>query len=119
MRKLAFSVGIMSIVAFTSAANAACYGSSSYQNCTDDYGNSYSVQRYGNTTQLNGYNSQTGSSWNQNSQTIGNTTYHNGTSADGNNWNMTQQRIGNNTFYSGTDSNGNSINKTCNQFGCF
>ena len=97
--------------AFSAAVSATCTGTDSFQTCYDaTSGNSYQVQRYGNTTQMNGYNAGTGSTWNQTSQTIGNTTFHNGTSADGSSWNSTQQEIGGTTFYNGTDSQGNSFN---------
>ncbi len=97
---------------------AGCVGSGSFQTCTDDSGNSYSVQRIGNTTYTNGHNASTGSNWSQNSTTIGNTTFHNGRSADGDTWNGTSTRIGGSTFNSGTDSDGNFYNSTCTQFGC-
>ncbi|WP_404377847.1 hypothetical protein [Vreelandella aquamarina] len=100
-------------------AQSNCYGSDSYQTCYDTQsGNNYNIQRYGNTTSLQGSNPRTGSTWNQNSQTIGNTTYHNGTSASGNTWNGTSTRIGGTTFHQGTDSDGNYYNRTCNQYGC-
>src|SRR5690606_22437277 len=38
-------------------------------------GNDYTVQRFGNTTMMNGYNAQTGNSWSQNSQTFGGFTH--------------------------------------------
>lgn len=98
---------------------AACFGTGAYQTCTDDSGNTYNVQRYGNTTNVQGFNPSTGSSWNQNSNTIGNTTYHNGTAADGGSWNGTSTRIGGTTYNSGTDSDGNYYQSTCNQFGCY
>lgn len=103
---------------FASTASATCVGSGSLQTCSDNSGNTYTVNRLGSTTYLNGNNSRTGSTWNQTSQTIGSTTFHNGTSSDGNSWNSTQQRIGNSTFINGTDSKGNTFNKVCNQYGC-
>lgn len=99
--------------------NAACYGSGAYQTCNDNAGNSYNVQRFGNTTQVQGTNAQTGSNWNQTTQTIGNTTFHNGTAADGSSWNGTSQNIGGTTFHRGTDSDGNAYSKTCNAHGCY
>lgn len=116
MKKLiaAFALTIATPVAF-----AACYGTGSFQTCNDMSGNTYNVQRFGNTTNMQGYNAGTGSSWSQTSQQIGNTTIHSGTSASGNAWHGTSQQIGNSTIYNGVDSNGNVYNKTCNQFGCF
>jgi hypothetical protein len=100
------------------SAAAGCIGSGSFQTCTDSSGNSYSVNRIGNTTFTNGYNSDTGSTWNQTSTTIGNTTFHNGTAADGGTWHGTSTKIGDMTINSGTDSNGNSYHSTCTKYGC-
>jgi hypothetical protein len=36
-------------------SSAACLGSGSFQTCYDNSGNSYSVQRFGNQTNMNGY----------------------------------------------------------------
>jgi hypothetical protein len=99
-------------------AEAACFGSGAFKSCYDDSGNSYTIQKFGNTTAMQGYNSRTGSTWSQDSSTFGNTTITNGRSADGDSWNMQQQRIGNSTFYSGQDSDGNSFSGTCGAFGC-
>ncbi|MCO6390549.1 hypothetical protein GTW25_05850 [Aliihoeflea aestuarii] len=107
------------LMAVTTSSYAACYGTGNYQRCSDNSGNSYSVQRYGNTTNLRGYNSNTGSSWSQNSQHLGNSTFTRGYDADGNSWNSTTQRIGDSSFTRGMDSDGNSFSRTCNSFGCF
>ncbi|GHA67563.1 hypothetical protein GCM10007086_46120 [Photobacterium aphoticum] len=115
MKKLFFT--LLLTLPMTSHAN--CIGSESFKTCYDDSGNTYSVQKYGNSTTVHGSNSRTGSTWNQTSTTIGNSTFTNGTSADGNSWNSTTNRIGNSTFTSGTDSNGNSFSSTCNEFGCY
>jgi hypothetical protein len=98
-------------------ANATCFGSNSFQSCNDNSGNSYTVQRFGNQTMMNGYNGNTGSMWSQNSMTFGNTTLHNGFT-NGNPWNMTDQRMGTMRSIYGTDSRGNSFNYLCTQFGC-
>lgn len=117
MRKLIPAV--LLAFAFTAPiASAGCVGSGSYQTCSDSSGNNYNVQRYGNTTNVQGYNSNTGSTWNQRSTNIGNTTYHNGTSANGNNWSGRSTHIGGTTFNSGIDSSGKPYSSTCNQFGC-
>lgn len=104
----------------SSSMYASCYGTGNIYTCNDNSGNSYNVQKFGNTTQVQGYNPNTGSSWNQTSQTYGNTTYSNGTASNGNMWNQTTIRngsVGTTTF--GTDSEGNAFNKSCNQFGCY
>jgi transcriptional regulator with XRE-family HTH domain len=98
-------------------AVASCYGSDSFQTCTDESGNTYNVQRFGNTTHMQGSNSD-GSIWSQQSTTMGNSTLHTGTAADGGNWNMQQYRSGSGTSYTGTDSDGNSINSYCTKYGC-
>jgi len=98
---------------------AVCVGGAAYQTCNDASGNSYSVSRYGNTTQVNGYNGNTGSQWSQTSQTLGNSTYTNGTAANGASWNETQTNYGNGMrSINGTDSNGNSFSKMCTAYGC-
>lgn len=99
------------------SASAACVGSDAFSYCTDNQGNSYNVQRIGDSTYVSGQNSQ-GDSWSQNTQRIGNTTYHNGTAANGNNWNGTTSSFGGTTVHQGTDSNGESYYRSCNQFGC-
>ena len=98
-------------------ANATCVGSGAFTTCTDASGNSYNVQRHGNTTNMQGYNAGTGSSWTQNSQTYGNTTYIQGNS-NGNSWNQTIQTMPGMTIQSGTDSRGNSFTRTCTAYGC-
>lgn len=80
---------------FTLAGNAqaACFGSQAMSTCTDDSGNTYNVQRYGNTTQVQGSNPYTGNMWNQTNQTYGNTTYQTGNSSNGNSWNQAIQSM--------------------------
>jgi hypothetical protein len=117
MRLIGFAAAMAAFL-MTGAANAGCIGSGSFQTCNDASGNSYTVNRFGNTTTMNGYNSQTGSTWSQNSNTVGNTTFHNGTSSDGNSWNLTDQRIGSSRNIFGTDSRGNTVNRFCGPYGC-
>jgi len=106
---------------FVNGANADCFGSESIYSCNDiQSGNTYQVNKFGNTTNMNGYNSRTGSAWSQNSSTYGNTTHQNGTSSNGKTWNQTIQDNGAfGTTYSGIDSEGSYYSKTCNQFGCY
>ena len=106
------------IFAICGNAQAACLGTQAMSTCTDDSGNTYNVQRYGNTTQVQGTNPYTGSTWNQTSQTYGNTTYQNGSAANGNTWNQTIQSMPGMTTYSGSDSRGNNFYKTCTAYGC-
>lgn len=101
------------------AVNATCFGSEAFKTCTDDSGNTYNVQKYGNTTNVQGTNAATGSNWSQTSNTYGNTTQTNGTAANGNSWNSTTNSSPGMTQTYGTDSNGNSFSKTCTQAGCF
>lgn len=97
---------------FSTAASAMCVGTSSFQNCTDTSGNSYTVNRFGNNTMVQGHNSRTGSNWSQNSTTFGNTTMHQG-QTNGQSWNMNQYNMGNTQLYQGTDSRGRSFSHTC------
>jgi hypothetical protein len=106
-------------VLISAPAFANCIGGAYLQTCNDVNGNSYTVNRMGNTTQVSGYNPNTGSQWNQTSQTIGNSTYTNGRAANGASWNETQTNYGNGMrSINGTDSNGNSFSKTCTAYGC-
>jgi hypothetical protein len=115
MKKILLLVAVLA----SAPAFATCFGSDALQTCNDASGNSYTVSRYGNTTQVNGYNGNTGSQWNQTSQTYGNSTYTNGTAANGASWNETQTNYGNGMrSINGTDSNGNSFSKTCTAYGC-
>lgn len=141
MKALAITLAAFAMLA-TGVAHAQCYGSNNYKTCTDDSGNSYVVKKYGGTTQVDGYNYRTGSSWSQstrqvgntayttghdaqgntwsqNSRTSGNTTYQSGYDSDGNAYNGTIRRTGNSVNYSGTDSDGNYYNKTCTAYGCY
>lgn len=109
------------LCAFTSiSVSAQCIGTDAMSTCYDNNGNSYTVNRMGNMTTVNGHNSQTGSSWSQTSQTIGNQTYTNGRAANGQAWNQTQTNFGNGTrTISGTDSNGQHYSTTCTSIGCY
>ncbi len=85
--KIAFTALALSLI--IAPAHAACFGTDTFQSCTDNSGNSYSVTRMGNHTMMQGYNSETGSNWSQNSTTVGNTTFHNGVDKDGDSWSTT------------------------------
>jgi hypothetical protein len=109
---------LAALLGATLTANASCFGSGSMQTCTDSSGNSYNVQRYGNTTSVQGYNANTGSTWSQTSNTYGNTTSTYGSAANGNTWNSTTYSTPGMTQQYGTDSNGRSFQRTCTQYGC-
>lgn len=141
--RLALSVAATALLATTAFAQSTCTGTGAYRTCTDlRSGNNYQVNRIGNTTNLNGYNAQTGSTWNATTTRVGNSSFTNGTNSDGNSWNSTTNRVGNSSFTNGTDSrgrsfnstttrvgdttfinstdsNGNTTTKTCNAYGCF
>ena len=117
--KKVFLAAALALMVGSTGAWAQCYGTGNFKTCNDvQTGNSYTVQKYGNQTNVTGYNSRTGSSWQQQSQKIGNTTYQNGTSADGNTWNQTIRSSSYGTTYSGTDSDGNYFHKYCPSTGC-
>lgn len=107
------------LAALSIPAIAGCVGSGSFSTCYDDSGNSYTVQRFGNMTTVQGFGAS-GSSWNQTSQTFGNQTYTNGTAANGQNWNETQLRYGNgNSSVYGTNSQGQPYTYFCTRLtGC-
>lgn len=118
MMKVCNALCALGLAALSFSAQANCYGTGSYYTCNDASGNSYNVSKYGNSTQVNGYNSSTGSTWNQHSTTVGNTTFQNGNASNGNSWNQTIQSNGGVTNYSGSDSRGRSFNRTCTAYGC-
>lgn len=112
MKKL---VMILALAFTATTAQATCYGTGAFQNCFDaQSGNNYQIQRYGNTTQMQGSNPRTGSRWSQTTQSFGNTTIQQGRDSSGNSWNTTRQDFGNGnyTIY-GRDSQGNTVNKSC------
>lgn len=112
------TIFIATLVLLTAGlAKAGCYGSPGYTTCHDVSGNSYQIQRYGNSTYMQGYNAYTASSWSQNSQTYGNTTRIQGQS-NGSSWNQTIQTLPGMTIQSGTDSRGHSFYRTCTAYGC-
>ncbi len=112
MKKTTVLIGCFSLLV-TFSASARCMGTGAYSHCYDDYGNEYDVQRMGGMTQVNGYNTRTGTSWTENTYDVGNTTIVNGRSSDGNSWDETIMHMGNSTLYQGTDSRGNSFSKYC------
>ena len=113
------STCIVAALMFPAASFAACVGTGAFQTCNDASGNSYSVQRFGNTTSVQGYNAETGSSWSQNSYRSGNTTNTYGTAADGSSWNSTTIRSPGMVQQFGSDSDGNSFSRTCTAAGCY
>ena len=102
MKKLIVALSLVSVAGF---ANAACVGSDSFYTCSDNSGNNYNVQKFGNTTNVYGNNSRTGSNWSSSSTDFGTMTITNGTT-NGNSWNKTDTKYGS----YGTDSNGRSFN---------
>ncbi len=99
-------------------AQTSCVGTGALRSCTDlSTGNSYQVNRIGNTTHLNGYNANNGTSWNSTTSRVGNSSFTNGTASNGSSWNSTTNRIGDSTFTNGTDSRGRSFNSTTTRVG--
>ena len=115
MRSTIFAIVALSLMPL--AGHTACYGSDNFQTCSDYNGNTYSIRRYGNTTQMDGY-SIDGGSWSQTSRTNGNTTQHQGFSSDGGSWNMTQRQLGGGRqSYDGLNSDGQYFTYTCDAYG--
>lgn len=102
-------IGITTFLIFSSVniSLAGCYGTKSNYTCNDSSGNSYNVQKFGNTTNVYGNNGRTGSSWSSTTNRMGNNSYTTGRAANGNSWSTTTTPYG--SF--GTDSNGNSWSK--------
>ncbi|HHQ4739203.1 hypothetical protein [Aeromonas jandaei] len=113
------TTAIASMLLFAGAASAECIGSGNLKTCYDNSGNSYTVQKFGDSTYVSGYNSKTGSSWNQDSQKIGNSTFTNGKAADGQSWNSTSTKIGDSVMTYGKDSNGKPFTTVCGKYGCY
>ena len=112
MRRVGFAAAIVAI--FTvNAANAACYGTVTFQNCDESSGNGYTINRFGDTTIMTGGDAQTGGSWAQNSITLGDTTFHNDRASSGNSWNSPDQRLEDSRYIFGRDSQGNSSGRIC------
>ncbi|KCZ47745.1 hypothetical protein [Hyphomonas sp. CY54-11-8] len=100
------------VLALGLPASAQCYGTDTFKTCRDSAGNTYTVNKFGNTTMMQGRNAKTGSTWTQNSQTYGNTTNTQGRASNGQSWNMQQQTYGNTTITTGRDSNGKPFSYT-------
>ena len=77
-------IAAVAFIVLPITAEAACIGSSALSTCYDNSGNSYTVRRLGNTTYLDGRNSN--GTWSQRSTTTGSWTQHNGVDIDGNSW---------------------------------
>lgn len=100
-------------------AQAQCVGSGTFQTCMDSSGNTYNIQRFGNTSYMDGSNARTGTRWDQTSTTFGNTTYHDGTASNGQRWSGSTTNLGGMQIHQGTDSRGQPYSRTCTQWGCF
>jgi hypothetical protein len=119
MRNL-FVVAILSSAAMVGTLTpslAACVSSGAHQYCSDNMGNSYSVQRFGRQYYITGFNAKTGATWSQTVTSAGGTTVHSGTT-NGDTWNMTDQRLGDSRVLSYTDSNGRTWTYSCSAVGC-
>ena len=108
MRRVSFAAAIAAICV-VNVANAACYGTDTFQNCDDNSGNSYTINRFGDTTMMIGGNAQIGSSGSQNLTTLGDTSFHNDRASSGNSWNSTPQRLGDSRH----DRQGSSSDRIC------
>lgn len=88
MKRAVFAAGFSLAVA--ASAQATCVGSGVFSSCYDaQSGNSYTIQRHGNSTYMNGYNSNTGSNWSQTTNDFGSTSQTYGTDSRGNSWTQT------------------------------
>lgn len=117
MKKIILATAAL-LISFS--AFSQCIGTKEMSTCFDNNGNTYQVNRMGNSTYVQGHNSQTGTSWSQQTQTFGNQTTTTGRAANGQTW--TQNRTdfgGGNYSVSGRNSQGQNYQQTCNQFGCY
>ena len=112
MRRVGFAAAIVTIFA-VNVASAACYGTDTFENCDNSSGNSYTINRFGDTTIMTEDNAQTGSSRSQNSTTLGDTTFHNDRASSDNSWNATDQRLEDSRHIFSRDRQGNSSSRIC------
>ena len=112
MRRVGFAAAIVTIFV-VNVASAACYGTDTFQNCDDSFGNGYTINRFGDTTIMTEGNAQTGSSGSRNSITFGDTTFHNDRASSGNSWNATDQRLEDSRHIFTRDRQGNSSSRIC------
>ena len=71
-------------------ANCTTYGSGSFKTTTCSDGNTYTTQKFGNTSITNGQNNRTGTSWNQTNRSFGSgMSTQSGTDSRGNNYSCT------------------------------
>lgn len=76
------------LAALTAPAFASqCVGTGQVKTCIDDTGNTYTVQKFGSQTFVQGSNARTGARWSQNSTAIGGTTFTQGRDQRGRTWN--------------------------------
>ena len=108
MRRVGFAAAIVTIFA-VNVASAACYGTDTFENCDNSSGNSYTINRFGDTTMMIGGSVQTGNSWSQDLATLGDTTFHNDHTNNGNSWDSADQRLENSRH----DRQGSSSNRIC------
>jgi hypothetical protein len=98
---------------------AGCSGSLAFQNCVDESGNNYTVQRFGNMTPIDSESANANETANHIAQTNGSTTFVSGMAADGSTWNETITDYGNGTrTISGMDGHGIVYNRYCTASGC-
>lgn len=119
LKRLALSICIVSIACAAPAAFAVCAGSLAFQNCVDESGNNYTVQRFGNTAPIDSEDANDSSTANHIAHTTGSTTFVSGVAADGATWNETVTDYGNGTrTISGMDGHGVVYNRYCTSYGC-
>jgi hypothetical protein len=119
LKRLALSLCVVVAACAAPAAFAQCSGSLSFQNCVDESGNNYTVQRYGNTAPIDGEDANADFTANHIAHTNGSTTFVSGMAADGSTWNETITDFGNGTrTIAGMDGHGIVYNRYCTSNGC-
>ena len=87
--------------------NPNCFGTSASYTCRDNStGNTYNVNKFGNTTQVQANNYQTGSSWSQSTQNYGDQSNTTGRNKNGSTWQHNTNQVGNTQYYNGNNSSG-------------
>lgn len=100
-------------------ASAACYGSRSFQTCSDDPGRSEDVRRQGDAMPYRDGTPPAGTGRAPLAPAPGDARTRQGAAANGGAGGGTSQNYGDTTYRQGIDNRGRYYNRTCTATGCF
>lgn len=119
MKRLVLTIYVVFLACATPAAFGRCSGNPAFQDCVDESGNNYSVQRFGNTAPIDSEDANAKETSNHIAHTIGSSTFISGVAADGSTWNETITDYGNGSrTISGMNGQGLIYNRYCTAYGC-